>query len=64
MSAKRLIFNVASTNTTPARAPTRRSIFRGNASPPSGSLTDEKSGAFEQYLKQGSGHAFANRHFW
>jgi predicted GIY-YIG superfamily endonuclease len=23
-----------------------------------------KAEAFEQYLKQGSGHAFANRHFW
>jgi len=23
-----------------------------------------KAEAFEHYLKQGSGHAFANRHFW
>jgi putative endonuclease len=23
-----------------------------------------KAEAFEQYLKHGSGHAFANRHFW
>ncbi|HHH76112.1 MAG TPA: GIY-YIG nuclease family protein [Phycisphaerae bacterium] len=23
-----------------------------------------KARAFEQYLKHGSGHAFANRHFW
>jgi predicted GIY-YIG superfamily endonuclease len=23
-----------------------------------------KAEAFERYLKQGSGHAFANRHFW
>ncbi len=23
-----------------------------------------KTEAFERYLKQGSGHAFANRHFW
>jgi predicted GIY-YIG superfamily endonuclease len=25
---------------------------------------DEKAEAFEKYLKQGSGHAFAKRHFW
>ena len=25
--------------------------------------TQEKASAFEQYLKSGSGHAFANRHF-
>jgi len=25
---------------------------------------DTKADAFERYLKQGSGHAFANRHFW
>lgn len=25
---------------------------------------DSKAEAFEKYLKQGSGHAFANRHFW
>ncbi len=25
---------------------------------------DEKAAAFEEYLKSGSGHAFANRHFW
>ena len=25
---------------------------------------DAKAEAFEQYLKHGSGHAFANRHFW
>lgn len=25
---------------------------------------DEKAIAFEKYLKHGSGHAFANRHFW
>ena len=24
----------------------------------------DKADAFEPYLKQGSGHAFANRHFW
>ena len=24
----------------------------------------QKAEAFERYLKQGSGHAFANRHFW
>ena len=24
----------------------------------------QKADAFEVYLKQGSGHAFANRHFW
>lgn len=24
----------------------------------------DKARSFEQYLKQGSGHAFANRHFW
>lgn len=24
----------------------------------------EKADAFEGYLKHGSGHAFANRHFW
>jgi len=24
----------------------------------------EKAAAFEQYLKEGSGHAFARRHFW
>jgi putative endonuclease len=23
-----------------------------------------KADVFERYLKQGSGHAFANRHFW
>ena len=23
-----------------------------------------KADAFERYLKQGTGHAFANRHFW
>ena len=25
---------------------------------------DEQADAFELYLKHGSGHAFANRHFW
>jgi putative endonuclease len=25
---------------------------------------DNKAAAFEQYLKSGSGHAFAERHFW
>jgi predicted GIY-YIG superfamily endonuclease len=25
---------------------------------------DTKAAAFEQYLKSGSGHAFAERHFW
>ena len=25
---------------------------------------DQKAEAFERYLKSGSGHAFANRHFW
>ncbi len=25
---------------------------------------DQKAEAFEAYLKQGSGHAFAKRHFW
>jgi predicted GIY-YIG superfamily endonuclease len=25
---------------------------------------DQKADAFESYLKSGSGHAFANRHFW
>ena len=25
---------------------------------------DEKADRFEQYLKSGSGHAFARRHFW
>ena len=25
---------------------------------------DAKAEAFERYLKQGSGHAFAQRHFW
>lgn len=25
---------------------------------------DQKSEAFEKYLKSGSGHAFAKRHFW
>ena len=25
---------------------------------------DSKAAAFEQYLKSGSGHAFANRHLW
>jgi putative endonuclease len=25
---------------------------------------DQKAFAFERYLKFGSGHAFANRHFW
>jgi predicted GIY-YIG superfamily endonuclease len=25
---------------------------------------DEKAAAFEKYLKIGSGHAFAKRHFW
>ncbi|MHC4714191.1 MAG: GIY-YIG nuclease family protein [Planctomycetota bacterium] len=25
---------------------------------------DEKAEAFEEYLKGGSGHAFANRHLW
>ena len=25
---------------------------------------DRKAEAFEKYLKNGSGHAFANRHFW
>ena len=24
----------------------------------------EKASAFERYLRKGSGHAFANRHFW
>lgn len=24
----------------------------------------EKAAAFEQYLKSGSGHAFANKHLW
>jgi len=28
-------------------------------------FSDERSaGRFERYLKSGSGHAFANRHFW
>jgi putative endonuclease len=27
-------------------------------------VDDSKAAAFETYLKQGSGHAFANRHFW
>lgn len=27
-------------------------------------LDDRKAEAFEQYLKSGSGHAFAKRHFW
>jgi predicted GIY-YIG superfamily endonuclease len=26
--------------------------------------TEEQALAFEKYLKQGSGHAFAQRHFW
>ena len=26
--------------------------------------SDAKAEAFERYLKFGSGHAFANRHFW
>jgi predicted GIY-YIG superfamily endonuclease len=25
---------------------------------------DQKADAFERYLKSGSGHAFAKRHFW
>ncbi len=25
---------------------------------------DRKAAAFERYLKSGSGHAFADRHFW
>jgi len=25
---------------------------------------DQKADAFEKYLKSGSGHAFAKRHFW
>ena len=25
---------------------------------------EQKAEAFERYLKAGSGHAFANRHFW
>jgi len=25
---------------------------------------DAKANAFERYLKQGTGHAFAKRHFW
>ena len=25
---------------------------------------DERAAAFEQYIKSGSGHAFAKRHFW
>ena len=25
---------------------------------------DQKADAFEKYLKSGSSHAFANRHFW
>ena len=25
---------------------------------------EEKAAAFEKYLKHGSGHAFANKHFW
>ncbi|HBG27009.1 MAG: excinuclease ABC subunit C [Planctomycetes bacterium GWF2_41_51] len=25
---------------------------------------DKKAAAFEKYLKDGSGHAFAKRHFW
>ena len=25
---------------------------------------DQKAEQFERYLKSGSGHAFANRHFW
>ena len=25
---------------------------------------DQKADAFERYLKSGSGHAFARRHFW
>jgi len=27
-------------------------------------VDDAKAEAFERYLKQGSGHAFAKRHFW
>jgi predicted GIY-YIG superfamily endonuclease len=27
-------------------------------------VDEAKAEAFEAYLKQGSGHAFANRHFW
>lgn len=29
-----------------------------------GFTDDQKAGAFERYLKSGSGHAFAKRHFW
>lgn len=25
---------------------------------------DERAARFEEYLKSGSGHAFANKHFW
>jgi len=25
---------------------------------------DQKAASFERYLKSGSGHSFANRHFW
>jgi putative endonuclease len=27
-------------------------------------LDERKADTFERYLKSGSGHAFANRHFW
>jgi len=27
-------------------------------------LNDRRAEAFEKYLKSGSGHAFANHHFW
>ena len=27
-------------------------------------LSEEKARTFERYLKSGSGHAFARRHFW
>ena len=29
-----------------------------------GFTDDQKAGAFERYLKSGSGHAFAKKHFW
>ncbi len=29
-----------------------------------GFATEQKAVAFERYLKDGSGHAFARRHFW
>jgi hypothetical protein len=27
-------------------------------------LSEDKARTFERYLKSGSGHAFARRHFW